>query len=123
MAEYGEDDQDLTPDEEALLRFQFEHATDFRAAQLGVDMDLFQEANPAGKHLIESAIDRLQEACMNLIETPLNTPEALDLQVEARANKRLVELVREALEIGRMATANLIEEDTAEESHHGEENP
>ena len=111
MAEDWEDftGDDLSPDEQQVLRFQYENALQLKAANLGFDMDRFQR-NPVGRHLLESAIDVIHNSMLALIDIDLSTIEARRLQTEARAAKLLIDTVLVALDGGRDAAFKLADE-------------
>lgn len=105
-------DDELSDDEQQLLRFRQEHELPLKAANLGFDMDQLVHIDPAGKHLIQSAIDRMHVCLVMLIDSDLQSAEARGLQVEAKSCRLLIENVIETLENGRSAAFALA--DTAE---------
>lgn len=106
--EFGEE---LTPEEAQIMRFQYTHSLELKAMDLGFDMDNLVHVTPAGKHLIQTGIDTIHLAMMQLMEIDLNTPEAVSLQIEARAAKLMIDTVINTLENGRNAALQLADEE------------
>ncbi len=98
-------------EESELLRFQHEHKLQLDAARLGVDMDHFVHRDPAGVALIQLAIDHVQANTMLLLEVDLKSDQAAKYQREARAGQLIVNWVRQILEGGGEAAAEVAEEE------------
>lgn len=116
MAEW-EDGEELSPEEAQLLRFQFENSIPLKAAHLGFDIDRLVHEVPAGRHLIETAIDQVHNSMIELLDADLASPEARDLQVRGRAAKLMIDIVINTLESGRNAALQVADEQLAEEGN------
>lgn len=109
---------DISPEEERILRFRHENEVNFRAAQFGVDVDDLINRHPAGMAMVEASIDALQNALIQLVDADLSSEHARKLQIEALAHKYLIEFVRTALENGDAAVDALTEEQQLEEERY-----
>ncbi len=107
--------EELSPEEERLLRFQQENHLQLRAANLGFDMDALVHVDGAGKHLIQTAIDRIHVSMMMLLDADLSSAEARQLQIEGKAAKLMVDIVIETLENGRTAALAIADATETEE--------
>lgn len=111
------EDGGLSPAEEQLLRFQYENELPLKAANLGFDIHRLVHEVPAGKHLIETAIDQIHNSMIELLDADLASPEARELQVQGRAAKLMIDIVIQTLENGRDAALRLADEQLAEDEH------
>ena len=108
---WEEYDEETSYEEQQLLRFQKELEPHLKAAHLGVDMEQFVNADPAGKALIEHAVDTIHVSMMFLLENDLDTESAKRAQIEGRAAKLVLDWVKQTLESGGIAATQIAQMD------------